>query len=130
MAFIHWCSKHQNPPLMLGRVNRIELTPQHRSLPEGSARETVRWPARPLQADSAMAARGAEGNLAGLLTHSHPKTISSWTRSASWSSVVSWQAKAVLATCQFPCNRNGSCHSLRSQALQITASTTPTHFSI
>jgi len=30
---------------------------------------------------------------------------------------------------QFPCHRNGSCHLLRSQALQRIASTTPAHLS-
>ena len=99
MAFIRWYSKHQNLPLTLGRVNRRELTPQYRSPPEGSARESVRPPAWLLQAGSTIAPRGAEGNLAGLLAHLHPKTIPSWIWSASWSSVASQQAKGLLATC-------------------------------
>lgn len=84
---------------MQGRVNRRGLTPRLRSLPEGSAREGVRPPTPLLQAAGTMALHRAEGKLAQLLAHFYPKTIPSWTCSASCSSVVSQQAKAALATC-------------------------------
>lgn len=84
---------------MRGRVNRRGLTPWLRSLPEGSAREGVRPPTLLLQAAGTMALHRAEGKLAQLLAHFYPKTIPSWIRSASYSSVASQQAKAALATC-------------------------------
>lgn len=84
---------------MRGRVNRRGLTPRFRSLPAGSARAGIRPPTPLLQAAGTTAVHGAEGKLAGLLAHLHPKTTPSWTRSASCSSVASQQAKAALATC-------------------------------
>lgn len=99
MAFIRWRRKCENSPLVQGRVNRRGLTPQLRSLPEGSAREGI-WPPTPLlQAAGTTALHGAEEKLAGLLAHLQPKTIPNWTLSASCSSVASQQPKTALATC-------------------------------
>lgn len=81
---------------MLGGVNTREWTPQQGAFPEGSAREGVRLPARPLQ---------AENTPGRLLPHLPPTTTPSWTRSASPSLVAPQQSQSSfghLPTINFP----------------------------